>query len=189
MSVADTGATSASPYLSGAGTFLSALGQFQQGQGYLEHGIVQNEAAQFAAQQLRQNADAVQGATQRTAGDIGRQAQYVMSTQMARAAASGAGASDPSVISLMARTSAMTSYKQQTVLYQGESQARQMNLQAEADIWSGQEESRIAGKASSAADLGAAATLTKGGVSLYEKYGRGGPGAPIDDQSSQPGTW
>src|SRR5258707_7506814 len=100
--------TTASPYISGTGTFLKSFGQFEQGQGYLEHGIVQNEAAQFAAQQLRQNANAVAGATQRTAQDIGRQAEYVMSTQIARAAASGGGASDPSVIGLMGRTAALT---------------------------------------------------------------------------------
>ncbi len=168
--------TKASPYISGAGTLLSAFGQFQEGAGYLEHGMIQNAAAQFAAEQLRQNANAVQGAAQRTAQDVGRSAAYVMSTQLARAAASGGGASDPTVMNLIARTAGETSYRQQVALYSGEAQARQMQISATAAEWSGQQELRVAQRAGVSADISALSTLASGGVSLFEKYGRGGPG-------------
>jgi hypothetical protein len=170
----------AAPYLSGAGTGLSAFGQLTSGQGLLEHGMVQNMAAQYAAEQLRQNANAVQGAAQRTAEDVGRNAAYVMSTQLARAAASGGGASDPSVMNLIARTQGETAYRQQVALYGGEARAREMNIQASAQEWSGAEELRVAQRASGASMLSAGATLAQGGVSLFEKYGRGGPGGITD---------
>lgn len=169
--------TTASPYLAGAGTALSAFGQLQQGQGYLEHGMIQNAAAQFAAEQLRQNANAVLASTQRSAQDIGRNAQYVMSTQLARAAASGGGASDPTVMNLIARTAGETSYRQQVALYSGEAKAREMQISAAAAEWSGAAELRVAQRASTSADISAASTVAGGGVSLFEKYGRKGPGS------------
>lgn len=169
--------TQLAPFMSAAGTGLSAFGQLQQGQGYLEHGMIQNAAAQFAAEQLRQNANAVLASTQRSAQDIGRNAQYVMSTQLARAAASGGGASDPTVMNLIARTAGETSYRQQVALYSGEAKAREMQISAAAAEWSGAAELRVAQRASRSADISAAATVAGGGVSLYEKYGRSGPGS------------
>ena len=168
----DQSLTDASPYIAGAGTFFKAFGGYEQGQALAEHGVVTNAAAQFAAAQMRQNANAVAASSQRSAIAIGRQGQYVQSAQLARAAASGGGAQDPTIMNIIARTHAETSLRQQTALYGGQAQERQMLVGAEAEDWSGAEAQRVGARAASAADFGAAATLASGGVSLYEKYGR-----------------
>lgn len=95
------------------------------------------EADDFAAAQYTQNAGEIIAASQRAANDETRQAKLVQSRAVALAAASGAGASDVSVVNLVSRIRGEGSYRAQTQLYQGESQARQMRMAAKAKSYEG----------------------------------------------------
>lgn len=163
--------------LTGAGYGTSALGTFMQGSAYYEHGLAQQALARYAATQFRQNAADAEAAAQRNAVDIGRRAEYIASAQLARAAASGGGASDPTVMNIIARTKGEAAYQQAVALYGGQSRARALNMQAAGEDFTGRDEARAGRNALFAADIGASTTLMKGGVSLLMKYGRGGPDA------------
>lgn len=127
-----------------------------------------NEAnlAQFQSEQLRVNAGQAQAAVQRNAIDIERQTQLNASRALAVAASSGGGASDPTVVSLLAQNAADGAYRKAAALYEGEDQARALNLQA-AGVDTG---SRIAKENSKARQ---AAMLVDTAASAYGGYARG----------------
>lgn len=173
----------ASPWLSAGGTLLSAYGQSQSGISHAEWGQQQLAASQFQAEQLRQNANTALAASQRDAFTQGQQTQIVNSRALALAAASGGGASDPTVVNMMARTAGEGAYRQAALLYGGDERARQMNMQANATEYSGEASAQNANKVNNASQLGAITTLMKGGSSLYSRFGGGGPKSLQDDQS------
>jgi hypothetical protein len=172
----------ASPAMSVAGTLLSSVGQQMGGMSHLASGQASVQAAQFQAEQLRQNAGQQVAASQQSAADIQRNTDYITSHALAVAGASGGGASDPTVINLIARTAGESAYRQSLALYQGTDKARQMNLQASATELGGQMALTSAKSVNNASNIGAMSTLMKGGASLYSRYGGGGPslnsGAP-----------
>lgn len=127
-----------------------------------------NEAAlaQFQSDQMRVNAGQAQAAAQRSAIDIDRQTQLNASRALAVAASSGGGASDPTVVSLLSQNAADGAYRKAAALYEGEDQARAMNLQASGvDVGS-----RIAQGNSKARQ---AAMLVDTAASAYGGYARG----------------
>lgn len=95
------------------------------------------EADDFAASQYLQNAGQAVAAAQRAALDEGRKARLVASRAVALAAASGAGASDVSVVNLVGRIKGEGAYNAQVHMYQGEEQARQMRMAAKAKQYQG----------------------------------------------------
>lgn len=139
-----------------AGSVLSAAGQYQAGR-------ARKAADYFEAGQLEQNAGQVQASSQRSAMEQERQGKLIQSRALAMAASSGGGASDPTVVRIMANLAGETQYRKMTDLYEGEERARQMRLQAAADRVSG-DQAEMAGY------LGAAGTAI-GGVSMASKYG------------------
>lgn len=166
-----------------AGTLLSAMGQVKAGASQAEVGNNARKLAQFQAEQLRQNAGTDVAAAQRSAVDIQRQSDYVASHALAVAAASGGGASDPTVINLIARTAGETAYRKSVALYQGAEAARAANMQADATLYGGELAAAKGKQVAAASDLGAITTLVKGGASLFSKYGMGGP-PPVDSSAA-----
>lgn len=143
-------------------------------------------AAEFEAKQLEQNAGQAIAAAQRQAFETERTGKYVQSRALALAAASGGGASDPTVMNTIAGLASETAYRKSLDLYQGEERARQLRLSAQATRMTG--------------DIGAAASLAQGraaeiqagsniasdlargyrpaidsGSSMYDRYGRFAP--------------
>lgn len=165
-----------------AGVGLSALGQFTRGQGYMEHGMTSAAAAQFAAQQMRANANAAAGSAERQGEDIGLRTQYIASRALSMAAGGGGGASDPTVINTIARIQGEGAYRQASAIYSGQERARQMDIAASGEVWSGNEELRVGRQAANASDIAATSTVLKGATSLFERFGRNGP-APGDPGS------
>ena len=96
------------------------------------------------------------------------------STALARAAASGAGASsDPSVINTMAFTSNEAAYRQAIAIYNGEAEARLARLKAIGALREGQGAVEDAAAANSASRAAAASTMFSGGaraLSMMAKY-------------------
>ena len=134
-------------------------------------------ARAFEAKQLRQNAGQEVAASQRAALEERRQANLVASRQLALAAASGAGASDPTVVQMIARTAREGSYRASVALYGGEERARQLRMAAAGKDYEGASALEGAEVQASAYKTAGVGELLKGGGSLFAKYGFGGPAA------------
>lgn len=164
------------PSLQIGATILSAGSKVAKGYGYRAVGARRKAASEFEAQQLEQVAEAEQGIGMRKAAGEELRAQIVNSLALARAAASGAGASDPTVLNIMAQTSGESAYRQALAMYEGESQARLDRMRAVAARYEGEtseSDSEIAQKQTKASAL---STVLSGGVkalSMYNKYWAG----------------
>lgn len=121
----------AAPFLALGGGILGAYGSIQQGK------IDQANAA-IRAGQLAENANAVEAASQREAIKAKREAKYLESRAQAVAAASGAGAADPTVQNIMDRIEAEGEYNALTALYNGKTRARDMRLEGAVALQEGE---------------------------------------------------
>lgn len=168
------------------GSITQAAGARQAGQAARDNAERQRVAAQFTAAQLEQQAGQSIAASQRQAAEQTRQATLLKSRALALAAASGAGASDPTIVNLMSRISGEGAYRSAVALYQGEEQARQSRLKAAGAIYEG--DAAVAGgiDRQNAYNTSATASLLSGAGSLFARYGMGGPGkdagstSPVD---------
>lgn len=158
---------------------LAAASTVMSYEGKKQAGKAQQQADEFQAAQLKQNAGQEIASGQIAALNQDRNTSYVLSQARARAAASGGGASDPTVINLMAQIAGEGAYRSNVARYEGESKARGMNLQASGLEFSGRQ-------AVKGANLAAASTLlsgASGAYGMYEKYNAGGiSGGGFDPQ-------
>lgn len=106
----------AAPYLQAAGTVLS-VGSNERG-------------AKIDARRLRRLAGDERATSQLAAAEERRRARLLESRARAVAAKSGAGASDPSVLNLMADLSAEGEYRALARMYEGETGAQSLELEA-----------------------------------------------------------
>lgn len=161
------------PALQIGSTILSADSQYEKGNAGVVVANRRRAMDEFQAQQLETEAGQSKAVSQVQAGDIARQVAIVQSATLARAAASGAGAQDPTVLNVMARTGAEGAYRQAVALYEGEAQARIDLARAGAARFEGQTNVSDAAAAKRQADIGAGATVLAGGakaLSMYDKY-------------------
>lgn len=132
-------------------------------------GYQANKAARFEAAQADVNAGQAQAASQRNAADEARKGAFVASKAQALAAASGAGATDPTVVTNIAEIARETAYRESMAMYGGDERARAFKTQAAA--------LRAQGSAAQRAGwMSGFGTIVKGADSLFGKYGRGGIG-------------
>lgn len=174
--------------LNDVGTSIEAGGQITGALSHMEFGRQAAQAASFQAAQLRQNAGQAQASAQRQAFDVDRQSQYIASTALAHAAASGGGASDPTVVNLIARNASEFAYRKAVALYQGDDKARLDNLQADAKEYEGANTKANSDKVGYAQLFSAGTTLMKGSArdaSLLQRFGGGGPksSTPFSDMT------
>ena len=141
------------------GTILSAYGTLAQGRYAMNAGKIE-------AQQLRRQGMNAFASSQRTAQDIQLETDLLASKALATAAASGAGASDPTVLNIIARISGEGAYRKSVALYEGKVKNEDLNYQAWQAETGGQQALR-------ASRIGAAGSLLQGGASLYSKYNPG----------------
>lgn len=121
------------------------------------------------AAQLDSQAAAERASATRDASDEARNAQYLVSRGQAVAAASGAGATDPTVVNLLANISGEGEYRALTALYNGDQTARGYEAQAAAY--------RAAAKNSKSAGLiKGLGTILSAGSTMFDRFGGGGPG-------------
>jgi hypothetical protein len=143
--------------LMGAGTLLTVGGTIA---GANERaGSLRAEAAQLDAQAMTDRAS-----SQRKAIEERRQARLASSRALALAAASGGGASDPTVTKLIAGLEGEGEYRALSALYEGEESARGKEAQAAANR-------KGAKSAKTAGTLNAVGTILSAGASLYDRYG------------------
>lgn len=148
--------------LSVAGTVFQAVGQIQAGQS-------QQAAYNYEAQIARTNADQALAASQRAAIQRQREGTLAIETAQARAAGSGGGATDPTVLNIEGNLRKQGTYNALTELYSGSEQARGLQQEASTDVYKGD-------LASSAGYRSAFGTAISGVDTLYSNYGGGGPG-------------
>ena len=160
------------------GTYAEAGGAIAGALSHLEYARQAQKAMQFQAEQMRQNAGQQMAAAQREAYGVEREAEYTASRALAVAAASGGGASDPTVVSLMSRNAAEMAYRKQVVLYEGTESARLMKTGADAKEYEGANARREGTQAAVAQSFGAGTSLLRGyarDASLLQRFGGDGP--------------
>lgn len=157
------------------GAILSAVGQYSQGRAARRYGEQVQAAKAFEAAQMEQNAGQEIAASQRQAIEQRRRASLVASRAMAVSAASGAGASDPTIENIISDIAGEGAYRSGIALYQGEERARQLRMGASGALFEGEQAAQYGRQQGRAANIGAFASLASAGGSLYAKYGMGGP--------------
>jgi hypothetical protein len=106
----------AAPYMQGAGTVLSVLSN--------------ERGAKSDAKQLRYAAGQTRASSQRAAAEERRRARLLDSRARAVAAKSGGGVGDPSVMNLRADIAAQGEYRALSRLYEGETEAGSLEVEA-----------------------------------------------------------
>lgn len=133
----------AAPYLQAGGTLLSASSTLS--------------GARSDARQMRTMAGQERAGSQRAASEERRRAALLESRARAVAAKSGAGVSDPTVVNLMADLEAEGEYRALTRMYEGETAAKSLELEASTR--------------KKAAKGQAISTLLSGAATFASKYG------------------
>lgn len=184
------------PIIQAAGTALTIAGTIQQGRAARAAGEAEAIAAGSRATALRQQAGQERAISQRGAIEERRRGEFVTSRAQALAAASGAGALDPTIVGILGDLETETEFRALTALYEGEQAARGLEFGAEGELFAG-EVARRAGRAAQRRSFlkaggqfleGAVSlryparrglhhapngTLLEGGESLYDKYAKG----------------
>lgn len=152
--------------IAAVGTVLTYASQRKQGK-------QAQAAANFEASQLEQGSGQQIATAQRGAEESRRQGVLAQSRALAVAAASGGGASDPTVVKLIANLAGEGAYRGMVDLYSGQEKARQMRVQADITRHGG-------GQAYQNAQNTSLATAVSGASSLYAKYGMHSQPAPAN---------
>lgn len=166
--------------LNDADSITAATGDIMGGISHVQFGEQAKASADFQAEQLRQNAGQVQASSQRQAFEADRQTQYANSKALAMAAASGGGASDPTVVNLIARNAGEGAYQKAIALYGGDDKARLMGMQADAKEFEGANTEANSNQVGMAQVFAAGNNLLKGqarNASLLARFGGHGPDA------------
>lgn len=151
------------PYIAKAAPYVQAYGAYKQYTSQKKAGKAAERDAQLVAAQQKAQGLASQAEAQREALTETRKARYAQSRARAVAAASGAGANDPTVENLINDIGDEGEYNKLAALYSGDSDRKL------ADYASGA--TRNQGRARRRAyDLDARTTLLDGALSLSDRY-------------------
>lgn len=159
--------------LQGTSTVLDTASALSRGKAAGMVGQRRKAASEYEASQLDMEAEQARSAGMRVAQDEQRKTQLINSAALARAAASGAGASDPTVIHLLTQNAGVGAHRAAMAMYQGEAQARVNNARAVSARFEGETAAMDASAAEKAAKFTATSTLMSGGLkvlSMYDKY-------------------
>lgn len=152
------------------GTLLSTAGQIQQANAAEAQGIAQQQAADYQAEQMRVNAGQERAMSQRRAIEASREKRLTQNSLITRAAASGGGTLDGSVVKIMGDLEEEGEYNKGVALYEGEERARDLESGAAIQTYEG-EQAKIAGKMRKRAGyLEAGSTLLSGSSKAYGSY-------------------
>lgn len=139
------------------GNLLEAAGGFSQG-------VAIKRAAKASKRYLNQMAKQEFAIAQREAFEEQKQAELLASRALAVAAASGGGASDPTVMNIIGDIHGEGALRAGLELYKGKTRADALQFEGEMLMF----EARNQKKAS---DIGVFSSLTKFGAGMYEVFG------------------
>lgn len=131
----------------------------------------------FQAQQYDQSAGQAVASAQLASLDEQRKARLLASRALAVAAASGAGATDPTITRIISGIAGEGAYRGAVALYQGDERARMLRMQAEAKRYEGQLALESGEAKADAYETAGIGSLLKGAGSLFAKYGMGSAAA------------
>lgn len=160
------------PILSIAGTLVSALGTIAAGSAAADAGARQQQAMEFRAKQEEQQAQESRAVAQRQALEKRREGTLLLSKLQARAAASGGGAADPTILGIASDISGRSEYDALFDMYKGENRARGLEDSAVASRMSGAAALAEGNARRSASLFSAAGTIIGGAGSAYRQYNR-----------------
>lgn len=161
------------PVAIGAGTALQFKGNLDSATAVKRSAARKQQAAEFAAAELRQNAGQQIAAGEMGAAEVRRQGDIANSDLVAKAAASGGGVDDPTIVNLQARNAGITDHLALLKMYEGEDAARTMNLRAAVAKYGADMNSADAQAAASAYQTKAAFSVASGASSLYSRFWTG----------------
>lgn len=124
----------------------------------------ESKALRGEAVQLEAQAGQDRASSQRSAIENRRQSRLLQSRALALAAASGGGASDPTVVNILSRLEGEGEYRALVSLYEGEEAARSKLMQAAA-------RRKEAKNVKTAGYLGAGAKILEAGATMYGRFG------------------
>ena len=150
-----------------ASTAIQAANTLAAGRAEQAAARARQQALEHQAAQARQNAGQERAAAQRGAFEERRIARFVESRALARAAASGAGAGDPTVENILGDIGAEGEFRALNELFIGEDRARNLEMQADLKIFEGDQERRAGDIARSASRRLAFAQVLSGGARAF----------------------
>lgn len=145
--------------LTGYGRGLKAAGGLLSAYGTIEQGNAAYADKDMQALQYEDNINKVKAVSQRAFAETNRQTGLFQSRVIALAAASGASASDPGVINLVARNQGYGSFQAALDLYKGEDEARSLQLRANVARYEGEQAKKSSQISAVTTLLGTAATF------------------------------
>ncbi len=149
------------------GAVFGLIGAVVSAAGTIAAGKAQKEAAYFEATQLEFKGQEARAAEQRKGLEAKREAEAVLSKQQSLAAASGLGATDPTIAYLEGDTAERARYIRGMFDYSGAEQRAGLYAQAKGRRMTG--DAALAGARASAAG-----TILSGFGGMFENYGGGG---------------
>lgn len=156
-----------------AGTLLEYQGGMAASKNAKVAGQRNRAAKEVEATTLRQRAGEEIAVSQQRAIEEKRRAGLVASRVLAVARG---GATDPTVINLLANISGEGAYRAAVRIYEGKEAARGLKNQANASAYEGELAEEAGNFQSYAYKNAAKASLLKGVGSMFDSYGGGGPG-------------
>lgn len=138
-------------------------GTILQGAGQVFGAIGGKRSADFEADQMKAQAGQERASSQRQAGEDRRQKRMVQSRLTAMAAASGGGASDPTVVDIAGDLETEGEYRALSSLWEGEERARGLEAGAASRKMEGKQ--KLMGGLT-----GAAGTILSGSESLFDRF-------------------
>jgi hypothetical protein len=174
------------------GTVVSAVGTIASGAAAARQANAQAAAAEHAALVADQKAMQERAVGQRQSFEKRREAKFAQSTLLARAAASGASATDPTIIKLGSDIAGRAEYYALSQMASGESAAIARENQAQLDRYSASNQRQQAKSAMMGGFLGAASGVLSGASSAFGKFGGGSfsvGGLPSADDLNRPNTY
>jgi len=158
--------------LGALGAAASAAGTIAGGNAALAAGQQAKAAAEFKAKQEEQAANEARAVSQRGALEKRREGTLLNSKLQARAAASGGGADDPTVVNLGGNIAGRSEYDALFEMYKGENRARGLEDTAVATRMAGDAALAEGEMKKSASWYSAGGTIIGGMGSMYKTYNK-----------------
>jgi hypothetical protein len=158
--------------LTAAGTGMSAMGTLAGGKAAAQAGYAAQQSHEFTARQQEQAAQEGRAVAQRSALEKRREGTLLSSKMLARAAASGGGADDPTVTKIGEDIAGRSEYDALTEMYKGENRARGLLDAAMASRMTGDAALAEGEAKKRAAKLSAIGTIIGGAGSMFGQFSK-----------------
>jgi hypothetical protein len=158
--------------LTAAGTGMSAMGTLAGGKAAAQAGYAAQQSHEFTARQQEQAAQEGRAVAQRSALEKRREGSLLSSKMLARAAASGGGADDPTVTKIGEDIAGRSEYDALTEMYKGENRARGLLDAAMASRMTGDAALAEGEAKKRAAKLSAIGTIIGGAGSMFGQFSK-----------------